>query len=118
MTSIYGPSQNDPFEQFKAHVKRNQELYIVGGFSLAIGLVLGKGRKAPKINEAAIITKWMEETAKSGYNIYALTNEQKALWEACWGWAEKEATRANVPLTELLKLMTRDYKDWHVRLAA
>lgn len=106
------PILNDPMMKLKLHLNRYQQEYIILGLGVAAGLSLGSiFRGKPKINEAAIVTKWMEETALKGFNIYALTNEQKNLWEESFGWAVKAANSMQVALPDVLLQMAKDYRE-------
>lgn len=118
MTNYTSPLNVDSTrEMIKKHLNRNQELYIVGGFSLAIGLVVGKGlRKTPKIDEAALVYKWMEEQVSNGFSVYALSNEQKGLWEACWNWVTSESSRVNLPIPNVVDILTREFDESRVHL--
>lgn len=98
--------------KIEEHIRKYRDAYIILGAGIAIGVTLGGiFRGKPKINEALIVGKWMDETAKQGINVYGLTNEQKALWESVWRYAEAQQQRLGWPLAEVVSQMLRDYSD-------
>lgn len=120
--TIYGPSnENDPMEQLKRHLNKYQEAYILFGCGVVSGVLLGSiFRKKPKIDQAAIVWRWMEEQVNNGFNIYALSNEQKELWEACWMWVVTEATRVGASVPQVANILAREFVESkvHIQTAA
>lgn len=106
-------------EKLRKHYDKHQELYWAGALGAVSTLVimrgLGWGRK-PKIDEGAIVWNWMVKQAQSGFNIYALTNEQKELWEEAFAWAVKTSDSMNKDITWVLKNMARDYREFPIPL--
>jgi len=94
------------FDRFKAHLKRHQDEYLLLGSGIGIGIGLMLLRGKPKINEAQIVDKWLTQAAKGGYHIYGLTNDQKALWEATWGWAVRESVDSKLAMPKVIKILT------------
>lgn len=101
---------SNDLRNIQRHFYKYRDEYIVLGSGIVVGIALkGIFGKTPKIDEAAIVTNWMERAAMSGFNIYSLTNEQKALWEECFGWAIKAANSMRQPLPDVLLQMAKDY---------
>jgi len=102
--------------KLKRHVKKYQNEYALIGLGVAVGVSgMVLFRSKPKVNEDLIIAKWMEHLVLDhDLNIYALTHEQKALWEAAWSWIVSEADRVSMPLSEVLAALTREFVDSRV----
>ena len=90
--NITSDGKNEPSTEQKIadHIKKYGDLYAGGALGLALGAFIWKG-KAPKIDRAAIVTEWMEEQLKNGYQIYGLNKFQEEAWQAMHAWAEKDA---------------------------
>lgn len=96
----------------RKHLKKYKDDYILFGSGIAVGIVLNKTfRRKPTVDEAAIVQKWMEETAKTGFNIYALGNVEKDLWESTFAWAVKASQAMSKDLGWVLHNMAHDYRE-------
>lgn len=103
---------SDDLRKIQMHIRKYQDAYVVLGTGVVIGLALGSVfRSKPKIDEAAIVYKWMEKQVNDGFNIYALTNEQKALWESCWNWVISESDRVNVPVPVAVETLCKAFAE-------
>jgi hypothetical protein len=93
-------------EKLQKHFDDNITLYLTGAALVATGYFLGKTRM-PKVNPAKVVESWMEETAKKGFNVYALTNEQRDLWESTWKWVNTYAQDWDISTAEAIKDVLR-----------
>lgn len=88
------------------HVKKHKDSYALIGIGVIIGLKLSN---KPKVNEAAVIQAWAAKMVKDGYSIYALTEQQKSLWNATWDYLEAYAKDWNLPVEQAINDIVRTY---------
>jgi len=82
----------------KQHLSRNAEFYWTYGIAVGVGVaysaMLYKSLKSSTpVNTNLVITQWLVDLQKKGFNLYALTPEQAVMWEECWA-AAKEVGKA------------------------
>jgi hypothetical protein len=98
-------------DKVKKHVRDNQDLYLVSGVSATLSIFLySKFRKPPRVDEAAIVWKWMQHQVENGFSIYSLTPEQKKLWETAWQFVEFQVDRGWGTRAEVIAQMVKDYE--------
>lgn len=103
---------NSTLDRLKRDIQARPEVYFATACGVVSGLMLAKGlgwRKPPKIDEAKIVWNWMENQAKHGFNVYALNNEQKALWEAAWAYVIRAAEDLELTVPQAVNELTRSY---------
>lgn len=100
-------NQSD-LDKFLAYLYANRfELMIAGGW-ISLGYFLGKTSR-PKVNEMAIVDKWLTGQVNDGINVYGLTNDQKALWESTWAFVNAYAKDWGIPLNTAMADFVRRY---------
>lgn len=107
----------EDLRKIQLHFQKYRDVYLVLGSGIALGWTL-KGMRAPKIDETAIIDKWLGGLTRDGYTIFALDNQQKRLWQAGWAWVESEATRTGLPVVRVADVLTREFLDAKVHIEA
>lgn len=108
---------DDDLRRIKLHFQKYRDVYIVLGTGIALGWTL-KGMRKPKIDETAIIDKWLASLVNDGYSIFALDNQQKRLWQECWAWAESEAKRTGMSVTQVANILAHEFVDSKVHIQA
>lgn len=97
-------------QQIKLHFRKYRDAYIVFGAGVVAGFAFrGIVQGKPKIDERAIIAKWLTALANDGYYVYGLTTEQKKLWDSVWRYAEANADRLGWSVSKVVEQMTKDY---------
>lgn len=106
MSNTYGTSE------IERHFQKYKDEYILLGLGIMMGIGLSAMfRRKPKIDEAVIISNWLESLVHQGYNVYALTNDQKNLWDSVWEFAERQVGKPGWgDIQTVLKQMVEDYK--------
>lgn len=106
------PLKND-LDKIKIHLRIYKREYVVGATTLTLGYILGKNRiKAPKVDTAKVVLDWMTEQSKQGFNVYALTNHQKDLWESCWSYVTILAKEEKQTIPETVAQAVKEYQSF------